>query len=102
MNPPTSFIRIVEGKRYSVETATLIAHNVYWDGHNFERHGRNTWLYRTRSGRFFTVNRTQWQGESDTLIPIDEDEARNLYENGLSEHSVSYEEAFPTVNTEEA
>lgn len=94
--------RIVGGKRYNTETATLIAHNVYWDGHNFERGGRNCWLYRTPRGAYFTVTGTFWQGERDTLEPVTEAEARELYEGRLSEHEVSYQEAFPGVTVEEA
>jgi hypothetical protein len=40
---------------------------------------------------------TQWQGEQDTLTPVDLDEAILLYEGPLSEHAVSYHEAFPDV-----
>lgn len=94
--------RVVGGIRYDTEKATLIAHNVYWDGHNFERQGRNTWLYRTDKGRYFEVNGTFWQGEHDTLTPLTEDEARQAFENDLSEHNVEYEEAFPGVNIESA
>lgn len=102
MKPPTDLVRIVNRKRYSVKTATLIAHDAYWDGNNFERSGRNTFLYRTPRGNFFTVNLTRWQGERDTLTPVDQDEAIDLYENSLTEHEVKYSEAFPDVTIEEA
>jgi hypothetical protein len=102
MKPPASFTRIVNRKRYDVKTATLLASDAYWDGHNFERRGRNTWLYRTPKGNYFTVTRTQWQGEDDHLEPIDQDTAIDLYEGALSEHEVSYAEAFPDVTVEEA
>jgi hypothetical protein len=102
MQAPANFERIVNGKRYSVATATLLADNTFWDGHNHERQGRNTFLYRTPNGAYFTVNLTMWQGEADTLNPISESEAIELYETGLSEHHVSYELAFPTVNVEDA
>ena len=39
---PEKMTRIVDRKRYSTETATLIADDEYWDGHNWERRGRNT------------------------------------------------------------
>ncbi len=94
--------RIIDGIRYDTEKATLIAHNVFWDGHNFERHGRNTWLYRTPNGRYFTVTGTLWQGERDTLRPVDEEEARRLYETMLPEHEVPYEEAFPHITIQDA
>ncbi len=89
--------KIIDGIRYDTEKATLIAHDVYWDGSNFERHGRNMWLYRTPNGRYFVVTGTLWQGERDTLRPVDEAEARRLYETVLPEHEVSYEEAFPNA-----
>ena len=101
MNCP-SMIRIIEGKRYRTETATLLADDVYWDGHNMERGGRNTFLFRTPRGAYFTVTVTMWQGEHDTLTPLDEAEAIRLYEEALPEHYVAYSEAFPNVTVEEA
>lgn len=94
--------RIVNRQRYSTETATLLASDVYWDGHNMERSGRNTWLYRTPKGAYFLVHRTCWQGEEDSLEPIEEEEAIDLYETSLRTHEVPYEEAFPDVEVEDA
>jgi len=102
VKPFTKFERIIGRKRYSVETAELIADDCYWDGHNYERSGRQTWLYRTPKGAFFTVTRTQWQGEDDSLTPISEGEAIELYEGRLSGHHVDYELAFPDVVVEDA
>lgn len=102
MKPPENFTRIVNRKRYSTKTATLIAGDDYWDGHNFERHGRNTFLYRTPKGEYFTVTLTQWQGEQDSLTPISQDEAIALFEGRLTEHEVNYKEAFPGVIVEDA
>jgi len=102
MQPPERFTRIVNRKRYSVQTATLLADDCRWDGHNFERRGRNTWLYRTPRGAYFTVTRTQWQGEEDALEPVSLEEAISLYETALSEHEVTYHEAFPGVEVEDA
>ena len=102
MRAPTRFTRIIGRKRYSVETAALIASDTWWDGHNFERHGRNTWLYRTPRGGYFTVTLSQWQGEDDSLSPVDLDEAVELFEGSLSEHAVTYAEAFPSVVVEDA
>lgn len=73
--------KIVNGKKYDTEIAKLIADDVYWDGHNMERGGRNTFLYKTPNSAFFFVNRTQWQGESDTLQPCNESTARAFFEN---------------------
>lgn len=102
MKPPEDMVKIVDQKRYSTKTATLIASDAYWDGHNFERRGRNTFLYKTPNGAFFKVMLTQWQGERDTLDPIDQTEAIELYEGPLTEHEVSYEEAFPGVKVVDA
>lgn len=102
MNPPENFKRIVNGLRYSVENATLIASDAYWDGNNWERKGRNQFLYKTSNGRFFVVKLTQWQGEKDALIPVEEDQAILMYENDLPEHEVEYEEAFPDIPVEDA
>lgn len=102
MHPSDNMERIVGGKKYSVKTATLIASDEYWDGHNYEHGGRNQFLYRTPNGAYFTVNLTQWQGERDTLEPIDQEEAIALYEGPLTEHEVEYDKAFPGVKVEEA
>jgi hypothetical protein len=102
MRPPKDLTRIVDKKRYSVEKSTLIAGDDYYDGHNFERHGRNCFLYKTANGNYFTVNLTQWQGEETSLIPVSLDEAIELYENSLREHEIPYAEAFPGVKVTEA
>ena len=63
----------------------------------FRSYGRNTWLYRTPNGNYFSVTRTQWQGEEDSLEPLTLDEAIDLYENSLTKHYETYEDAFPGV-----
>jgi hypothetical protein len=102
MKPPENLTSIIGKKKYSTKTATLLATDDYWDGHNWERHGRNSFLYRTPKGNYFEVNLTQWQGERDTLIPVSQDEAIELYEGTLTEHAVKYSEAFPGVEVVEA
>lgn len=101
MNVPQDMERIVNRTRYAVATATLLASDCYWDGSNFERSGRNRFLYRTPNGRFFVVSLTQWQGEQDSLEPVDLETAIELYEGPLSEHEESYAVAFPDVAIEE-
>lgn len=93
MNAPNDFERVVNGLRYTTKTAELLADDVYWDGHNFERHGRNTFLYLTPKGRYFAVTLSQWQGEQDTLQPLTKEEAKAKWE-ALSEHYVDYADAF--------
>jgi hypothetical protein len=102
MKAPQNFSRIIDRKRYDVATATLIAHDAYWDGHNFERHGRNCFLYRTPRGGYFAVNLTQWQGERDTLTPLSQDEAIQLYENLNDADALPFEQAFPGVKVADA
>ena len=102
MNPPENFEKIIDRKRYSTATAELIAGNDYWDGHNFERSGRQMFLYRTPRGSFFTVCLSCWQGERDTLEPVSQDEAIELFEGALTEHRVDYLDAFPGVEVVDA
>uniref|UniRef100_A0A6H1ZBN7 Uncharacterized protein n=1 Tax=viral metagenome TaxID=1070528 RepID=A0A6H1ZBN7_9ZZZZ len=102
MKAPEKFTKIIGRKRYSVQTATLIASDAYWDGHNFERRGRNTWLYRTPGGAYFTVNLTQWQGERDTLIPLSQEDAIELYEQLDDTNAVPFGKAFPGVEVVDA
>jgi len=102
MRAPENFERIIDRKRYSTETATLIADDVYWDGQNYERSGRNMFLYLTPKGNYFTVTRTQRQGEQDSIMPLSLNDAIYLYESSLSDHHVDYEDAFPSVTVEDA
>jgi hypothetical protein len=92
--------QIIEGKKYNTATADLVTSDRYWDGSNFERSGRNTYLYKTKKGNFFLHHFTQWQGERESIEAISEDVARQYYEQ-LPEYEMSYEEAFG-VKVEEA
>mgnify|MGYP001098704628 CR=1 FL=1 len=85
--------QICNGMLYDTEKAQLVAHDAFWDGRNWERNGRNTYLYRTPRGRFFLYHRTLWQGERDRIEPLEKEEAMRTYEE-LPEHEISYEEAF--------
>jgi len=98
---PSAFSEIHDRIRYDTTTATLLAGNDYWDGHNYERGGTNTFLYRTRRGRYFAFHRTQWEGRHDYIEPLSEDQAIRLYEE-LREKRVEFEEAFPGVAIEDA
>lgn len=101
MKPPEQYEAVINRKRYSVETATLLAGNDHWDGHNFERGGRNRFLYRTPKGNYFLITLSCWQGETTQLIPVDQDEAISEYES-MQEQRVEFEEAFPGVEITEA
>ena len=93
--------RVINGKRYDTNTATILASNEYWDGSNYERGGRNTHLYRSKGGAYFVVYSSQWQGELTKLEALTRAEAIELYEE-LPEQCVDYEEAFDTVVEEAA
>jgi len=88
--------RIIDGKTYNTEKATLVASNSYWDGSNWDRHGRNMYLYQTPKGNFFLHRVTRWQGERDTLESISPEEARGRYES-LPEVEIEYETVFGQV-----
>ena len=92
--------KIINGKVYNTETAIEIASDEYWDGSNRSRHGRNTYLYKTNKGNFFIFNKTNWQGELDSIEPISKEQSMDLFEQ-LEEHEIEYEEAFG-VKPEEA
>ena len=92
---------VINGKKYRTETAAMLAHDCYWDGSNFERNGRNTWLLRTPRGRYFLQHQTLWQGERDYIEPVSKEEAIRWYED-LPEKEVEFEEAFPGVAVKEA
>jgi hypothetical protein len=84
---------IINGKRYSTEAGTLLASDRYWDGHNFERSGRNCYLYKTTKGAFFVHRTTRWEGERDTLEALGHEEALRMYEE-LPEKESSFLESF--------
>ena len=51
-----------------------------WDGHNFTSGstGRHSGIGKTRSGQYFRVDGTQWQGERDAAVIISREEAQQL------------------------
>ena len=85
--------QIIDRKKYDTETATVLASDRFWDGSNFERNGRNTYLYVTKNGNYFAHHTTQWQGERDTLEALTVEAAKDLYEE-LPEHDLEYAVAF--------
>lgn len=93
---PKKMCKVLDGKRYDTEAAEIIADDCYWDGSNFERRGRNTFLYKTPNNGYFAVHQTMWQGEIDRLEPLTVDEAQALWET-LPEQNVDFEEAFPGI-----
>jgi hypothetical protein len=92
---------IVAGKRYRTETATLLAHDAYWNGHSWEQGGRNTFLFKTRKGNFFAQYQTQLQGETDKIVPLGINEAMAVYQT-LHKKEVPFRVAFPDAKIEDA
>ena len=54
-----------------------------------------------KKGNYFIVHETHWQGESDSLRPLSQDEAIEEYEN-MFEQREEFEDSFPDVKIEEA
>jgi hypothetical protein len=102
MKPPVKMTKILYGKRYDIETATLLAGDDYWDGKSWERNKRNHFLYRTPKGAYFQVTCTAWVGELDSLGPVSQSEAIELFEGNLTEHRVNFNQAFPNVRVVDA
>jgi hypothetical protein len=101
VKPPNEFVAVIDKKRYDVAASTLLAGDDWWDGSNFERQGRNTFLYSTPHGRYFTVTLTRWQGERDHITACPVDEAMMMW-TILHQHRMEFDEAFPGVKVEEA
>ncbi|MBS3948389.1 MAG: hypothetical protein KGZ57_08835 [Dethiobacter sp.] len=91
---------VIDGKLYDTDKARMVASDRYWDGSNWERHGRNTMLYKTARGAFFLHRTTQWQGERESIEPLSMEEAKGYYER-LPEYELDFAEAFG-VEPEEA
>lgn len=93
--------RVINRKVYDTETAVIIATNDFSDGTNQFNLGRTSSLYRTKKGSYFVVYLTCWQGESDSLEPLSENRAIEVYE-GMIKEVETFEDAFPDVGVEEA
>lgn len=101
MKPDIDMEAVIDGKRYRVSTAELLASDAFWDGRNWERKGRNTFLYRTQNGRYFKLLMTTWPGERGHLEALEPDVAKQLWET-LPEQTMTIEEAFPGTEIEDA
>ena len=122
---PRSMDVVVEGKRYRTATATLLATGPGWDqrlgdeprrllevwaggvdlsavvGGRGRELGWQAFLFRSTKGNHFVQFQSTWPGERDQLLPLSPDEAMRFY-GELPEKKVSFEEAFPGVEIEEA
>ncbi len=98
---PENIIWVKAGKQYRTDTATLVAHDAYWNGHQFEQSGRNTFLFRTPNGNFFAQYQTLLPGEIDKITPLETSEALQLYQS-LRKKEVPFRVVFPHIRAEEA
>jgi len=98
---PENMIWVVAGKRYRTETATLIAHDEYWNGYNCEQGGRNTFLFRTPKGNFFAQYQSLLPGEINRITPLGITEAVALYQS-LPKKEVPFRVVFPYLKVEDA
>jgi hypothetical protein len=98
---PQSMMSVVDGKRYRTDTATLLAHDEYWNGHTYEQNGRNTFLFRTRNGNYFAQHQTLLPVITAEIVPLDESGAMTLY-HSLYRKEVPFVVAFPCVRTRDA
>jgi hypothetical protein len=117
---------VVEGKRYRTSAATLLASGPAWDerlgdeprrlldvrvgglelsaivgGRGWERLGWQAFLSRTLKGNYFVQFQSTWLSERDRLLPLSQADAMRLY-GELPDKKLSFEEAFPGVEIEEA
>lgn len=98
---PQSMTRVVGSKRYCTDTATLLAHDEYWNGHAYEQNGRNTFLFRTPNGSFFAQHQTLLPVITGEIVPLDKEEAMSLY-HSLYRKEVPFAIAFPCVRVKDA
>lgn len=85
--------QVINRLMYDTNKAEILCSDRYWDGSNMDRMGRNTYLYKSKNGRYFTYNTTRWQGEIDCIVPKSKKEAKAIWEH-LPEKEVEYEKAF--------
>jgi hypothetical protein len=90
---PRKIEAVVDKLKYTTEGAELLASDAFFDGRNWERQGRNTFLYRTKKGRYFIVKQTTIRGEWDKLEPLEEGDAMTLYST-LPTKEIPFESAF--------
>ena len=63
--------KIINGKKYDTNTAEFLFNT-------YNGVGRIGKLYRKKNGEFFISHITQWEGESSSIEPISENEAKEL------------------------
>ena len=87
-----SIMRVIDGKRYNTETATLIASRTTT--------GCGSHLYRTRHGAYFVAHSTIWEGSRDSIEIFSEANAVDFW--NAHEQEVDLCTAFPNIDIVEA
>jgi len=85
--------KVINRMLYDTEQADVVATDKYWDGHNWDRHGRAQTLMKTKKGNFFMFYETRWEGEIDRIEALDIEAAKEEYEQ-LSVQEMDWKEAF--------
>ena len=98
---PQSLTLVVDGKRYRTDTATLLAHDEYWNGHTYEQDGCNTFLFRTPNGNYFAQYQTLLPVITGKVVPLDQSEAMSLYHT-LYRKELPFAVAFPCIKVTDA
>ena len=94
-------IKVINRKRYNTATAVIIATNEYKINSPADGLRRTSSLYRTQKGEFFSTHETCFEGEHDSLQPLSEADAIDIYE-AMSTCYIKFEDAFPGVEVEDA
>ena len=84
---------LIDGRIYDTEKSDMVATNGYSAGSNKHNDGRSSTLYKTKKGQFFTHYSTCWQGECDSLDPVSNNQAQEIYA-GMYRREMEIEEAF--------
>ena len=87
----------VNGKKYSAQNSTLLADDTLIMRHRRrDERGRGKFLYRdNNSGEYFLLTVTIVRGEKDSLRPITQAEALQLFDYSLLTHYALFVDAFP-------
>ena len=101
---PRPVSQIINRKRYDTETATLLSGDDWFDGHNWERSGRNTFLYKTQKGAYFAAHQTGGRADIDQIEALTEGEAIEMFEKHAAhgKNRVEFGVAFPGIEITDA